>query len=158
MINRTNSVRVALLGSGLAVLLGLGGAASNRSQAQGPAPAEGPMGFMRCPECGLEFASPERKVLCSRCGQKKVQMVFSTTSGGGVPGEPAYSWRFPLIVAGVVLFLAAALLLLNRPKKAREALKGAEVRERLRQDAERERVVRQQEAYQYRSARRRKGK
>ncbi len=155
---RTKSVRLALLGAGLALLVGLTGPASVRSQPKGQAPADKPMGFLRCPECGLEFASEERQILCPRCGQKKVPMVFSTTQGSGLPSDPSFSWRFPGIVGGVVLFLAAALYLLGGRKKAGDRLRAAGERERLRTDAERERVVKQQDVYDFMAAQKRKRK
>jgi DNA-directed RNA polymerase subunit RPC12/RpoP len=113
---RKSGRRTAILGAGLAALLALAGGLAPRSRAQEP--AEEAKGFLRCPECGLEFPANNRKTVCPRCGQKRVVMEFSTTAGGaGKDFLP--SGLFPMVMAGVAAVLGGALVVLSR-RRARE--------------------------------------
>jgi hypothetical protein len=148
---RVNGRRTAILGAGLAALLALTGGLSPGSRAQESAAEAN--GFLRCPECGLEFPSNKRKTLCPRCGEKRVVMEFSTTAGGAGK-DILTTWRFPLVMAGVVGVLGGALAVLNR-RRAREQ---AEAREKDGpSDADRQETIRwQKEMRQARRGRNRR--
>jgi hypothetical protein len=148
----------ATVGAGLAVLLALGWGLTPRSGADDPEAREDAAGYLRCPECGLEFLGSRRKTLCPRCGEKKVVMEFSTSPHGS-GGDLLAHARFPLVMAGVVGALGVALLVLSRRRAAREALEREEAaRDAGPDEAEREETLRWQSELQRRARRRRKGR
>jgi DNA-directed RNA polymerase subunit RPC12/RpoP len=107
-------------------------------------PPAGPMGYLRCPECGLEFLAPDRgrPVFCPRCGQKKVVMEFSASLRGAGKGPPP-SWPFAAAMGGLVAVLAAALVVLRRLRAPGDAGKQAQAEPEAAPDAaEREKVAR----------------
>jgi DNA-directed RNA polymerase subunit RPC12/RpoP len=128
----------------LVALLALAGRLPEVARAEDAEQPAGPVGYLRCPECGLEFPAPDRgrPVLCPRCGQKKVVMEFSTTARGANEG-PTRSWVFPVVVGGLVAVLAAALVILGRLRASRESRRQAEARQDAAPDAaERQEVAR----------------
>jgi hypothetical protein len=69
-------------------------------------------------------------------------MEFSTTARGANEG-PTRSWVFPVVVGGLVVVLAAALVVLRRLRASREVREEAEAQQQATPDAaEREQVAR----------------
>jgi hypothetical protein len=142
----------------LALLLALGAGLPGLAHAQDPeASPTGPEGFLRCPECGLEFPAgePDKPVLCPHCGEKHVTMQFSAT-GRGSDGSPERSYRFPLVMGALAATLAVAVAVLRRVTTAREAQRQPEAREQEKADpARRAEVARWHEELKRQTARRR---
>jgi hypothetical protein len=154
---RKNARCAATVGTGLAVLMALGWGLTPRSGGGDSEPREDAAGYLRCPECGLEFLGSRRKTLCPRCGEKKVVMEFPT-SPQGAGSDLLARGRFPMVMAGIVAALGVALLVLSRRRAAREAREREEARRQAGPDeAEREETLRWQSELRRRVKRGRKG-